>query len=210
MSPRPRTIADEAILDTTNRVIARAGPADLTLAAVGREAGISPATLIQRFGSKRKLLLAVARSETTATTARFVEARRRSRSALGAAYRVLEEMVAPEVTPEALANRLAAQHLELRDPEFHRQMLAQARALRRGLRRLLDEAVTKRELRPCNTRQLARTAQAVASGALASWAVHREGQARRYVRTSLRALFAPLRPTARRRARKRAGRRKAR
>ena len=203
-------MSDETILDAASRVIARVGPADLTLAAVGREAGMAPATLIQRFGSKRKLLLAVARGANAATAARFAEARRRSRSALGAAYRVLEEMVAPEVTPEAVANLLAAQQLELRDAEFHRQMLAQARALRRELRRLFDEAVRKRELRPCNTRQLARTAQAVAHGALATWAVHREGRARRYVRTSLRALFAPLRPTARPRARKLAGRRKAR
>ena len=43
--PRPRTAADAAILDATFRVISRLGPARLTLAHVGAEIGLSPATL---------------------------------------------------------------------------------------------------------------------------------------------------------------------
>src|SRR5262245_45373389 len=60
--PRPRTATDAAILEAAHRVIARLGPARVTLADVGREAGLSPATLVQRFGSKRGLLLALARA----------------------------------------------------------------------------------------------------------------------------------------------------
>jgi len=40
------------------------GPAKLTLARVAKAAGLSPATLVQRFGSKRALLLALAKSGT--------------------------------------------------------------------------------------------------------------------------------------------------
>ncbi|MCA1563440.1 MAG: TetR/AcrR family transcriptional regulator, partial [Acidobacteria bacterium] len=39
------------------QVMARLGPVRLTLADVAREIGLSPATLVQRFGSKRGLLL---------------------------------------------------------------------------------------------------------------------------------------------------------
>src|SRR6266853_335462 len=58
MSPRPRQTSDEAILMATMRVMQRRSPVDLTLADVGKEAGVVPATLIQRFGTKRSLLLA--------------------------------------------------------------------------------------------------------------------------------------------------------
>ena len=60
MSPRPRTTSDATILAALTRVISRIGPAKLTLADVAAEAGHSRAGLVQRFGSKRGLLLAVA------------------------------------------------------------------------------------------------------------------------------------------------------
>ena len=59
MSPRPKATTDQAILDATHRAVTRIGPMRLTLAHVAREAGVSPATLVQRFGSKRALLLAL-------------------------------------------------------------------------------------------------------------------------------------------------------
>src|SRR5688500_15706603 len=60
MSPRPRQNTDLQILQATFRAIARLGPAKMTLAAVAAEAGVSAASLVQRFGSKRALLLAAA------------------------------------------------------------------------------------------------------------------------------------------------------
>ena len=57
---RPRTIPDADVLAAAARVVGALGPARLTLAAVGDECGLSPATILQRFGSKRALLLALA------------------------------------------------------------------------------------------------------------------------------------------------------
>ena len=54
---RPRLISDDTILDATRQVLAELGPAKLTLAAVGSRVGLAPSTLMQRFGSKRGLLL---------------------------------------------------------------------------------------------------------------------------------------------------------
>ncbi|MEV0505631.1 helix-turn-helix domain-containing protein, partial [Streptomyces spectabilis] len=51
--PRPRATSDTQILAATARAIGAHGPGKLTLAHVGAEAGVSPATLSQRFGSKR-------------------------------------------------------------------------------------------------------------------------------------------------------------
>src|ERR1700747_596828 len=62
MSPRPRETSDEQILAATGRVMQRRSPAQLTLADIAREAGVAPATLIQRFGTKRGLLLTLCRT----------------------------------------------------------------------------------------------------------------------------------------------------
>ena len=45
-----RTVADSEILAAAATAIHRVGPVRLTLAHVAREAKLSPATLVQRFG----------------------------------------------------------------------------------------------------------------------------------------------------------------
>ncbi len=51
MSPRSRLKPDSEILAGAVRIIERLGPSRFTLADVGKEVGIAPATLMQRFGS---------------------------------------------------------------------------------------------------------------------------------------------------------------
>ena len=55
---RPKTVSNDAILDATNLVMARLGPGGVTFASVSSQAGLSPATLVQRYGSKDGLLRA--------------------------------------------------------------------------------------------------------------------------------------------------------
>src|SRR5690606_23904467 len=53
-----RTVADHDILDAAIGILRRNGPAELTLALVGGAVGLSPATLVQRYGTKDALLRA--------------------------------------------------------------------------------------------------------------------------------------------------------
>src|SRR6266849_3641275 len=75
MSPRPRQTSDDEILAATARVMQRRSPTQLTLADVAKEAGVVPATLIQRFGTKRGLLLAVCSTSPGAVAEQFAPAR---------------------------------------------------------------------------------------------------------------------------------------
>ena len=59
----------------THRAVTRLGP-NLTLADVAREAGVSAATLVQRFGSKRGLLLAFASLAAEGTDEEYAAIRR--------------------------------------------------------------------------------------------------------------------------------------
>jgi AcrR family transcriptional regulator len=58
---RPRGIADEELLAAAQALLYEVGPAAFTLEKAAARAGVSAATLIKRFGSKRQLLLALNR-----------------------------------------------------------------------------------------------------------------------------------------------------
>jgi AcrR family transcriptional regulator len=192
VSPRPRAIADETILAATFRIVSRQGP-HLTLADVAREAGVSPATLVQRFGSKRGLLLAFAATGPAGLAHEFEAIRRRHRSPLAAVYAVADCMAAMAPTPETLSNSLAFLQIDLIDPEFHRHALAHSRAMHAEIRRLLDAAIAAGELRRCDTLRLARAVQALIGGSLLQWAIDRDASPASRLREDLDALLAPRR-----------------
>ena len=56
---RTKTVSDEAILDAAMALMVRHGPEAVTFAAVGREVGLSAATLVQRHATKADFLRAV-------------------------------------------------------------------------------------------------------------------------------------------------------
>jgi AcrR family transcriptional regulator len=201
VSPRPRTVSDEDILAATAAAIGRLGPSRFTLADVAGEVGLSAATLVQRFGSKRGLLLALASGAAASTDAGFAALRARHRSPSAALVSAATHMAGMAASPEELANHLAFLQIDLSDPEFHALALAQARSLRAGYRRLVEEAVAAGELVPCDAGRLARLVEAAAGGSLIAWAIHREGDARAFVRADVEALLAPYRATRKRKAR---------
>jgi AcrR family transcriptional regulator len=195
MSPRPRETTDEEIIAATGRVMQRLGPAQITLADVAKEAGVVPATLIQRFKTKRGLLLAACRTAPDMVQRQFAEARAKYGSPLTALLEIYADCSAFAPTPEAVANGLAYLQVDLTDPEFHAITLAQFRALREETRQLLDEAVAARELCDCDTGELARLLQQLNDGAMLGWAVFREGRLDAWVRQEVEALLRPYRRT---------------
>jgi AcrR family transcriptional regulator len=176
MSPRPRATSDEDLLAATHRVVSRLGP-NLTLADVAKEAGVSPATLLQRFGSKRGLLLAFAAAGSADVSSEFTAMRAQHRSPLAALHALARCIAAMADTPEMLSNSLAFLQMDLFDPDFHRHALAHSRGMRAGIKALLDDAVDAGELLRTDTDTLARAVQAMMGGSLLQWAVDREGNA---------------------------------
>jgi AcrR family transcriptional regulator len=201
MSPRPRATSDADLLGATARVVSRVGP-HLTLADVAKEAGVSPATLVQRFGSKRGLLLALAATAPASLPGEFARIRAAHRSPLAAVRGVADCMAAMIETPETFAISLAFLQMDLVDAEFQRHAAAHARGMLGELTRLLDEAVSAGELRKTNTRLLARAIQAVIGGALLQWAIDRDGTVIERLREDLDTVLRPRITGARRRPRR--------
>ncbi len=190
MSPRPRTIDDGAILQATAMVISRLGPSTFTLADVAKEVHLSPATLVQRFGSKRGLMLALAQAGVEGIEACFDAVRAAHPRPLDALMAAATEMTRHVDTPDEMANHLAFLQIDLRDPEFYRLMLENSTRILAGYKALLDDAVAAGELAACDTRRLARAVGSMAGGSLISWAVLREGTAEAFVRKDLETLLA--------------------
>jgi AcrR family transcriptional regulator len=190
---RRRTQTDEQLIAATARVIGRLGPVRLTLADVAREAGLAPATLLQRFGTKRGLLLEVARTGTAGVPDCFTQLRAAHRSPLGAIFAAIEMMAQMADTPEALANHLTFLQIDLTDPDFHRLAVEHSHATEEGYRALLDEAVTVGELTRCDTVRLARVIAALEGGSMLTWAIRREGPVARWLRRDLETVLKPWR-----------------
>jgi AcrR family transcriptional regulator len=201
MSPRPRTVTDEKVMEAVAKVIGRVGPAKLTLADVGREIGLSAATLVQRYGSKRGLLLAVATSAVESVDACFDMVRAAHRSPLAAVVAAATDVTRYLDTPEEVANHLAFLQMDLSDPDFNRLMVINSKKMLDGYTRLLREAVEAGELVECDTVRLARAITAVCGGSLISWAAFKQGTAVAWVRTDVDTVLEPYRSRSSRSAR---------
>jgi AcrR family transcriptional regulator len=193
VTPRPRTIADADILAAAYRVMSRVGPTRLTLAAIAGEAGLAPATLVQRFGSKRGLLLALSSGAAEVVDSCFEAVRARHASPLDALIAAATVMAQSTTTPEEMANHLAYLQIDVSDPDFHRHILDNTRRTIAGYRALLDDAVAAGELVPCETERLARAISSMSGGSLLSWAILREGTSLDWVRADMATLLDPYR-----------------
>jgi AcrR family transcriptional regulator len=196
MSPRPRTIPDEQILGAAQRTMARLGPTRLTLAEVARDAGLSPATLVQRFGSKRGMMLALWTGAVDGVDSCFTMLKAAHASPLDAVIDGATMLARGTGSAEELANHLAFLQIDVSDPEFREHMLVLSQRTEAGYRALLDEAVARQELAPCDTTRLARAVVSISGGSLIGWAVFRDGTAEAWVKADLETLLAPYRSSA--------------
>lgn len=190
MAARPRKASDEVVFAAAARVMSRLGPGQLTLAEIAAEAGLTAGALVQRFGSKRELLLAFAALGAEAVRESFTRLRATHTSPLAALRAHADCFARMGQSPGALAHHLAYLQIDLTDPDFHRHSRAFARATSRGFRELLDAAIASGELPPTvDTAALARTVQVTLNGSLITWAFHRAGSARKCVLEDLDAVL---------------------
>ncbi|WP_432572154.1 TetR/AcrR family transcriptional regulator [Kineococcus sp. SYSU DK005] len=196
--PRPRTVSDEDVLAATARALHRHGPASTTLAAVAREAGVSAAALVHRFGSKRELLLAFAARATEDVPAGFATARAAHPQPLRALHAALAELVADVEDREALAHGLAFLQVDVTDEAFRAHAAARAHHLREGIALLLAQAVRDGELRAGTAAaDLARCVHLTCEGVLVLWPLTGTAPLREELRTAVDAVLDPHRPSTR-------------
>ena len=189
---RPRKVSDDDIYLAAQRAMSRLAPGELTLAHIAGEAGVSAGLLVQRFGSKRDLLLSLSEKFSGGTREMFDELRRGHRSPLAALRAYSDCMAHLAATPAAFARNFAYLQIDLTDPAFRKHVARHAAASRVELQKLVRDAIDAKELKAdTNARQLARTIEAVVGGSMLSWAFYQEGSARKWMRYDLDAVLKP-------------------
>jgi len=192
VSLRPRKASDDEVFAAATRVMARCGPADMTLSTIATEAGLTAGALVQRFGSKRALLLTLAERFAASTDQLFAGLRAASTSPLAALRAYGECMAGLGTSATALANSLSWLQQDLTDADFRRFTQIQARASRRELERLVHDAMARREIDAgADPAALARAIEVTVGGSLMAWAVHQEGTCRTWVQHDLEMLLQP-------------------
>jgi AcrR family transcriptional regulator len=192
MSPRPQKVSDEEVFAAAQRTMERLAPSALTLADIAEEAGVTAGALVHRFGSKRELLLALANRFGGSAKEMMDGLRAQHRSPLAVVRAYAECMALLAKSPDALARNLAYLQIDLIDPDFRKPLVMNAKATRKELEMLIREAIDARELRSgTDARPLALTIETVVSGALLTWAVHREGSAAAWMRARVDSVLAP-------------------
>ncbi|MBN0042269.1 TetR/AcrR family transcriptional regulator [Cellulosimicrobium cellulans] len=191
--PRPKVISDEAILVEVLHLVQRIGPERFTLAAAGKQTGLSPSTLVQRFGSKRALLLAADRW----AVERWVggmDAVPETGPALDRLIAGMMYTVDPETTAEEMANSVSLLQIGLADSEFHASTKDGAVRLRTKILERLREAAANAEIKPdVDLDGLAELIEITYHGAMIRWAVHRDGQLVRSMEAAFTRLLRPYR-----------------
>jgi AcrR family transcriptional regulator len=188
---RPRTRTDADVFAATLRVLGRLGPHQMTLADVGAEARLAPSTLVERYGSKRALLLAAVRASVVDVGPAFAM----GSPALEALVEGLVVLSRPLQTRRALANHLALLAHDVSDADFRRVARQHAAARLGSVRALLLTARDALELVPgAYPEALARTVDRAYNGALITWAVAGPGPLETHLREAIGAVLDPWRP----------------
>lgn len=136
---RPRTVTDDAILEAAMGLMYRDGPDALTFAAVGRIVGLSPATLVQRYGTKEAFLQAAMLRGWDQLDAQTAELDRTADVSPEGAVALLVSMIPPGMGDEEHAMGLAVLREDMRDPVLRARGTAWRAALAQVLGRRLSQ-----------------------------------------------------------------------
>lgn len=193
MAGRPRTISDERLLAGVASAVGKVGPARLTLADVAREAGVTTGALVQRFGSKRGLLLAFTRHGSED----FIAAARAGYAAapdpVSGLIDVLVDLVDADMSAQEFTHHLGFLNLELADDDFREPLAAARQRFRDELAGYLGDAIAAGLLRVPDVPALVEVLDALWHGTQISWALFRDGTRAQQMRRTVTTVLAPYR-----------------
>jgi AcrR family transcriptional regulator len=190
---RPRVADDEQLLAAAQRLLYEVGPAEFTLARAAARGGVSAATLIKRFGSKRQLFLAL--------NQRWVDSIGPGLAVATAGQQTPLERLRAAATfgfddldsPPNTANQLATLALDLQDARMQELLAEGWRIVTDRLTELAREAIEAGELPgDLPAEQVARILFAAAEGIRLTWCVRPGGSLVSQAEADLGAIISAL------------------
>jgi AcrR family transcriptional regulator len=180
---RRKIISDENVLAAAAKVMFSVGPS-FTLADVAKAAGLSPATLAQRFGDKHGLTVAAIARDNVAFKAFLAGAPDEigADSVIGIFAAMFD---GPDTDADHFADQLLWLRQDMRDPDLNRLARERFAALRAAVAARMPTLGIAPET-------AARLVQAQWEGALLQWGIERHGRLSDFVTAQLRAWFGLL------------------
>lgn len=175
MAPK-KAIDDQSVLMQALLVISKQGVENFTLADIGSAVGLSPATLMQRFGSKQKLLVLAAKQAYIKLTEDLEALKKKKMHWNKELLHLLSEVPEGLTTREEIASSLGVLKLDMTDPELH----PIARKLFEALRKRIQELLTIGQI-PGDTEMIARELDALRHGLIIQWTLSGNGTLQKWL-----------------------------
>lgn len=177
---RRKTVSDEQVLDALHETMMTAGPSGLTFAIAAEACGLSPATLVQRYGDRAAFIQAILLRAWDRLDAATEAADAEEAPTPEGAVNLLLRLMPPETAERDATDGLLLLREDIRDPVLRRRGAAWGHRLARALgRRLADD--------PARGERLGWQMASVWQGAHTWWAFTREEPADQAIRRTLEA-----------------------
>lgn len=170
---RTKTRNDEDILASIGQFLIREGIATFTFERLSEEVGLSQATLVQRFGSKRSLLLRLAQQNSQAIIALFrTTTQQYADEPIKAIVQGFGGFVVGIKDKGNMAANLTFLQLAIQDPEIHSAIADSIHQLENMTIALLQSALDNGTLQPdTDIVALARLVFTIYNGTIINWAM---------------------------------------
>lgn len=175
---RHKTIPDEKVLDTLLETVMETGPAGLSFARAAKASGLSPATLVQRYGDREKMVQAVLLRAWDRLDAETEAADTAAATTPAGAVDLLMALMPPETAEQNATDGLLLLREDIRDPALRARGAAWAYRLVEALARRLSD-------NPEEGKRLAWQMASIWQGAHTWWAFTREEPAEKAIRRVL-------------------------
>ncbi|MGQ9368413.1 TetR/AcrR family transcriptional regulator [Azospirillum sp. ST 5-10] len=175
---RRKTIPDERVLDTLLDTLLETGPAGLTFARAAKASGLSPATLVQRYGDREALVQAILLRAWDRLDAETAAADAEEAPTPEGAINLLMRLMPPEAAERNATDGLLLLREDVRNPTLRTRGAAWGYRLAQALGRRLSAD-------PEEAKRLGWQMASLWQGAHTWWAFTREDSAERVIRRML-------------------------
>lgn len=181
--PRKKTIDDKTILKMVLEVITKVGSTTFSLEDLREKTGLSPATLLQRFGSKKNLLHKAIELSNNDLEDNFTNRVAISKSPIQEIINIYLELSMPFSRPIDVANGLDILKLDITEKKLNKLTRKYFEIRRKKIESLIILAQEKNEITSkINAAELVWVLESLWQGSIMLWALIGEGQIREWLK----------------------------
>ncbi len=185
--PQKKNLDDASVLEKAILVISEKGPDAFTLADISQVVGLAPATLMQRFGSKRSLLIQAAKHVPAKLKEDLVKLKEQKLSWDNELMMLLTEAPEGFGSRQEIANSLGLLKLDMIDPELHPIARELMQGLRTRIKELLEQAKAEGALsKKVDIESLSWELDALRHGLVIQWTLSGSGTLQKWLQKGLK------------------------